>query len=514
MTPVKQPGRRKARNERMHKAMKKAIIILFLIIFTLNALFACKSPEAPGNDTTASSQSDSTEDTAPNGNLQLPETGFNGEDFVVLTGLSSVYTMWNNIDIVPVEGSEMQISAAVEKRNSLVEKALDVVIKSEADYWSVYDRVNQSYMSGDVTYDAHLSSMIHTAPLTSTGMLRNIKDLPYINTENPWWDSSAAADSEVLGALYYVWGDLNINDDNATWGIFVNRNLRSDLMMENRYNNVADGTWTIDLLTADCKKAALDLDNNGVMNENDRFGMTCQYQSISALFNAFGGYSVKTDNEGIPEFTADDEDMITLLMRAQKFMLSTDTVSAAERYKKAGDNMYHWTTNSAIFSDSRALYSMGPLCSLFVADSLRTVDFNYGVLPLPKYDEAQENYYNTFQADNVTAYSVPIQNPYTDKIGAVLEAMAYYSTDTLKYAYTNYCLEQKGAQGDEENIEMLNLIFSTRVNDLGFCYNWGELKAVFNGMSGSDTSPVTIFAMKLSIFEEAVAEFVEAVRND
>ena len=50
--------------------------------------------------------------------------------------------------------------------------------------------------------------------------------------------------------------------------------------------------------------------------------------------------------------------------------------------------------------------------------------------------------------------------------------MAYHSTTTLTPAYYDNALKTRYVR-DEESGEMLDIIFATRVYDLGYIFNWG-----------------------------------------
>lgn len=61
--------------------------------------------------------------------------------------------------------------------------------------------------------------------------------------------------------------------------------------------------------------------------------------------------------------------------------------------------------------------------------------------------------------------------------GAVLEAMAYYSQDTLTKAYYDVTLTNKYFR-DEESGDMLDIIFANRTYDIGYIMNVGNLSSI------------------------------------
>ena len=103
-----------------------------------------------------------------NNNLELPDDGFGGRDFRVLAGNRIKWPMWDTVDLTVDESSDPQISSAVFSRNSMVEKRLDVVIKSDiitsADPWT---RAEELFRSGDDFFEAYLMILNKTSGLVA-----------------------------------------------------------------------------------------------------------------------------------------------------------------------------------------------------------------------------------------------------------------------------------------------------------------------------------------------------------
>lgn len=64
--------------------------------------------------------------------------------------------------------------------------------------------------------------------------------------------------------------------------------------------------------------------------------------------------------------------------------------------------------------------------------------------------------------------------------------MAYYSVDTLTATYYDNALKTRYVR-DEESGDMLDIIFATRVYDLGFISDWGGagslISTIYNAKS-------------------------------
>jgi len=65
-----------------------------------------------------------------------------------------------------------------------------------------------------------------------------------------------------------------------------------------------------------------------------------------------------------------------------------------------------------------------------------------------------------------------------EMVSAMIEAMAYYSVDTLTKQYYEINLTTKSVK-DEQSGPMIDLILASRVCDLGYYYGWGNAVGTF-----------------------------------
>ena len=102
--------------------------------------------------------------------------------------------------------------------------------------------------------------------------------------------------------------------------------------------------------------------------------------------------------------------------------------------------------------------------SCFYIENLRNMQTDFGILPYPKYDESQKEYYSRIEGCEMSG----IPNTITDKArtSAVIEALASISATTVEPAYYDIVLKSQAAR-DNDSSEMLDIIFANRVFDLG-----------------------------------------------
>ena len=89
-----------------------------------------------------------------------------------------------------------------------------------------------------------------------------------------------------------------------------------------------------------------------------------------------------------------------------------------------------------------------------------------------------------------------------------MSAEGYY---TLKEAYYDTVLKTKGAR-DEESAEMLDLIFSNRIYDIGYMYNWGSLITSINQLEIGGNVSSTV-ASKLTVAKTEMEKTIEDYKS-
>ena len=86
----------------------------------------------------------------------------------------------------------------------------------------------------------------------------------------------------------------------------------------------------------------------------------------------------------------------------------------------------------------------------------RETPFEYGILPYPKFDEAQKSY-RTMSSNGLVTFSVPVTSEGDEAVGAVIEAMGYAGNKYTTPAYFETALKIKYAH-DDETAQMLDLM--------------------------------------------------------
>lgn len=130
-----------------------------------------------------------------------------------------------------------------------------------------------------------------------------------------------------------------------------------------------------------------------------------------------------------------------------------------------------------MFIGDRLLFNVRLISDAFY---LRNMESDFGFLPIPKYNEDQEEYYSwvTF---NVQLPVLPISITDTERSGLIMEAMAFESL-TLREPFYEYMLGGKIAR-DSNDVNMLELIVSSKYYDFdGANFGAGIQSGIFSMM--------------------------------
>lgn len=97
------------------------------------------------------------------------------------------------------------------------------------------------------------------------------------------------------------------------------------------------------------------------------------------------------------------------------------------------------------------------------------MDDAYGIVPFPKFDDAQENYYSIAH-DIISVMCLPVNCQKVEAASAVLESLAYLGYNDVLPAYYETLLKAKYAR-DAKSAQMIELIRDNFITDIAYVYS-------------------------------------------
>ncbi len=116
---------------------------------------------------------------------------------------------------------------------------------------------------------------------------------------------------------------------------------------------------------------------------------------------------------------------------------------------------------------------------------------DFGIIPYPKYEETQDNYYSRVSG-GIRMMLVPITNTRLEETSMIMEALHCSAYNYQIPAYYDTVLKSKTAN-DEESSRMLDIVLANREYDLGDSYWYSAIRTtVFTNMFlKNDQSPIS-----------------------
>ena len=447
--------------------MKKTLVMLLIFALTIGIFTSCASETTPGtNDTTVTGDNSAGEETTvsnvdANGYLldTLPsDLDFGGEtvDIVVRESIAAkeFYVPEMTGDIV---------DDAMYMRNRSIEERMNVKINfiEMAGEWAERETMNEairaSVMANDGAYDIAAVLSNQLSILTLEGLLSNLSEMNYLDFSKPWWANGLLDELAVGGKVYFASGDASLGLINGMMCIFYNKTIAENYSIPDMYKTVTDGVWTLDKLIEYGQSAYSDLNGDGAVNDEDQFGIImADYNQVYGFIEALDLPVINKDADGYPfEFSYGGEKVTNAI---QKLVNMYKNIPGMKIQKET--SLLH------IFKSGNSLFASGEFKN---TGDYRDIDsFDYGVVPYPKWDEAQADYRSCVRA-TYSHFCIPITAPNQDMSAAVLEAFASESYRQVSPAYFEHALKVKYSR-DSESAQMYDLVKSSVVFNFAIAF--------------------------------------------
>lgn len=357
------------------------------------------------------------------------------------------------------------VSDAIHQRNTTVEDKYNCKLNfiDFAGDWSNHDTfantIHNSVLAGDGAYDMIAGYQACLAINIQSGDLMNLYDVPNLYLDSAHWTQEGLDSLTYNGVCYEVGGDIAVSLLKGINCMYFNKTLADEYKVPNLYEIVDNGEWTLPKLLEVTKDVYVDLNSNDTSDENDQYG--------------FASYMTYTRNYVVAFETP-------TIVDGKLAWNNEHTVSVIEKlvslFNDEPDVYYAKKTEDAekMFTESRVLLMHSVLGT---AEKMRSMDDDFGILPLPKFDESQESYHTTTLND-VSMMCIPITAPNLDISGLVMEAMCYESTDTVAKAFYDTALKGKYAR-DDDSLRMIELIRKV------LTFDFGAINSIATGVSGA-----------------------------
>ncbi len=419
--------------------MKTQIAFVLIFLMAAQTLVSCGSDTPAAADTTTAPVE--TTEAAPE--YTLPDRkNYESRPFTVLAA-------GKRGEFYDAEMTGDVVDDTVHARKIAVEEYLGIeIIFDERDSSSpaaneFTSAITEAVMANDSTYDLMTGAMTVIPSLAMEGLFVNVMDMA-IDFDNPWWIDSLCETAAINGKLFALTGDLSVSLYKNAGIVYFNKTLQDEFKLGDFYSSVRNGSWTLDTMLEASKDITADLNSDGSLEiADDRMAITAHFTPFATIQAAMQAELFTLDGDELVYQGATDR-LIALYERFRTLfdegtLLVRNTSTYTEMYKP--------------FMEDRNLFHIGTLSS---TSAFREMKSDFGILPIPKFDDNQTVYTSPVSMSTVL-WTVPVTASDLTLTAEFCELFAYHGMDSIVPAYYEVTLQEKFSR-DEETKEMLEII--------------------------------------------------------
>lgn len=492
--------------------MKKATILLLVLAMIAASVSACGSSAETetqtatdttmGQDTTDPAKETTELEARAAISDDLPEKDFGGRNFTVLCVTDSTEKY-----LVAEEQTGEGVNDAVYARNLTVDERYNakVACLSGGTYSECVTLSANTITAGDGdAFDLIQFHVVSNSGNAMKGLYMNWYDIPYVDFEKPWWSDSNINDLTINGHTFLAMGDFALTTIAGTYCMFYDKEVAVNYQLDDLYQVVKDGDWTLDYLGELCEKVYVDTNGNGTADDGDYFGMVSDQQSNLNTYLWSSGNQIFSQNaKGELEYSYFSEHLVDTYNACYDLVNNTTGVYTFMEHEYGVTQFANYNTLTCNAQLGRAV------------TDLVDFDHEYGIIPYPKYDKNQSEY-RTMVDGYHEAMAVGKSAVDLEFIGIMTEVLCAESYKQVMPAYYDVCLKQRYASSAED-AEMIDLCVASRVFDLGYVYdNWNGVSFYFEQLlRDTKQQDITSFyagkeKAAVNYYDKVVALFTDA----
>ncbi len=313
-----------------------------------------------------------------------------------------------------------------------------------------------------------------------------------LNLEASYWDQRIQEDYSINGRVFCLEGDFTVWDDLRTQVILFNSSLYENYGYKQEYGSpytvVSNNKWTFDTMLSMYQGTSQNKDSDPALGRNDVWGMLSETVAPYVLFLGSGQKTIK-NVDGNMTLLFDEQFQSTYNVIEDictRFALDGEVMFVGG-WTDCTDKSDQWTDVSKMFETRQALFRS---TTLSAATRLRDMPDDFGVLPIPMYNESVGTYYSWCSGGSPLCVPSTVKQTNNDlRSLSILEAICYYSRYTevgqsLYDAFFDNMTYVKLCRNAEDR-QMLTLIFDTKTYDVDYMLGITSVATITSTVVGS-----------------------------
>lgn len=479
---------------------KRTLSLLLAALLAAASLSACAGDSSTGKDTASpnvtttpgDAASETTQSEQERLLAELPTGDYTGKTFTIL----NVTVGWADTQFSATDLTGETFNDALYKRDQQVKQRLGVdIIELRDSAGNIDTAVAKSALAQDGAYQAVITQMGRIGSFVQNNYVEDMADYPGLQLDKPWWNSEMIESFNFGTKTPVLFGDFHIGWATSHYIIAFSKSLVADNGLEDPYTLMDKNEWTWDKMYEMMNQVARDVNGDGqYKTEDDIYGIGHYYNAPKSFIMSADVSLLSYDNDGLPSFNAqNDEKYLTAWAKMISYFCTDErlvSMPGITGYNKIDPNMDGY---KSLFSEGRLLFYDEVIGTL---RDQRESSHEYGIVPHPKYDASQTEYYSPVNPSAMTLV-VPAGDTDPEMTGTVLENICAYSHYTVMPAFVETTLHYKYAQ-DAKSIEVLNTVLESNMIELAYCYNWSGIWGNMDSLAQAGVANISSQLTQLS----------------
>jgi hypothetical protein len=328
---------------------------------------------------------------------------------------------WSNAKNVEytAEDDGDSVNSSIYYRNLAVEERLGITfnwVGEKGDYGQrkEFNNLIASDLSGDCLYDI-ISAYSTTIAMAATyGYALDLMQYSdKLALDMPWWGADLTDMATINGKLFFATGDISTNYLLRMYGTFFNKTIITNNNLENPYDLVDSGDWTVDKFLSIASTMTGDLVGSGDIV----YGFVHDEITVEALFYGSDLCFVDKDGDDMPKLSDswNGDRAQTLIEKVSSYCKTASVLGDAKQDENT-------------FTAGNSLFIIYPLD--FAMNYLHGSSVDFGIAPIPKFDKDQKDY-STALNYKYSLYMISNGTDIPEIAAYALEALASSSYRTV-----------------------------------------------------------------------------------
>ena len=196
----------------------------------------------------------------------LPDKDFGGRNFTVIGTSSTDFEKYIHTEEQNGEG----VNDAVYARNLSVEERYNAKVAyiDGSDHRTCTTTIANEIQAGDTSFDLIQYHVVSNSGNVLKGYYRSWSEVPHVDFSRPWWSDSNVDDLTINGKCYLAMGDFALSTIAQTYCMFYDKDAMVNYQIEDLYDVVKSGRWTLDFLKNMCETVYTDTNGDGSTDNN------------------------------------------------------------------------------------------------------------------------------------------------------------------------------------------------------------------------------------------------------